>query len=500
MTAGTYHTCALMTSGEVRCWGLNDAGQVGVPGAGRYTAPVSVATNVRQVEASNFSTCAVSTSGALHCWGTNTLGQLGDGSTDTRSSPTLVALAPVEEIALGGGQSNSSTHVGTHGCARLSAGPVVCWGANQFGQLGRGNNSAGTFSGFVERAAPPRSLGPVVVKTAIGHQAGCAAVNDGGVVCWGANENGNVGDGTHYPRGSPVTIVGLPPVTDLATSSEGDWSPISGHTCAVASGSLYCWGANESGQLGLGTATTEPVRRPQRVLASNVRAVSTGSFHTCAVGVDDSLRCWGRNSDGQLGDGTSTRRVLPTVIEPSGVSAVSAASTTTCAVMHSGALRCWGYASNWRFPTDGGTTSTVPVELIDGGVAKVVSSTNHSCLLTKGGGYGCWGYNGNGQLLDGTTTSRPVPTVIVNSGYRDIAVTSDRSCLVSTAGAVTCVGADLFGGQPVGIAAGTDSLTLGDRYGCMHTMSGDTLCWGRPTEGVGHRFRTPLVPMPMHFR
>ena len=208
----------------------------------------------------------------MKCWGNNSNGQL---------TPTAVSGlgAGVTAVSVGG-----DPLAGYHACALTGSGGVKCWGENQFGQLGDGTTT--------NRPTPVDVIGLTsgVVAVAAGDGDSCALTSTGGVKCWGANEFGQLGDGTFQPRPTPVDIVGL-------TSGVVALSVGTGHTCAVTTaGGLECWGVNESGELGDGTTTNRLTPVAVMGLSSGVAAVSVGYLHTCAVMTTGAAQCWGTTS------------------------------------------------------------------------------------------------------------------------------------------------------------------------------------------------------------
>ncbi|MFZ9393407.1 MAG: RCC1 domain-containing protein, partial [Ilumatobacteraceae bacterium] len=249
-------------------------------------------------------------------------------------------------------QQGSITLGGDHTCALLSTGSVKCWGLNDLGQLGDGTTTS--------RSLPVDvlvSLGgsPLTGVTAIsaGTSHTCALLSTGSVKCWGYNGDGEFGNGTTTNSSLPVDVLvslGGSPLTGVSAITAGAY-----HTCALLStGSVRCWGLNNYGQIGDGTSGAGTNRlAPTAVLVSlggspltGVSAITAGAYHTCALLSTGSVRCWGLNNYGQIGDGTSgagTNRLAPTAVLVSlggspltGVSAITAGAYHTCALLSTG--------------------------------------------------------------------------------------------------------------------------------------------------------------------
>jgi alpha-tubulin suppressor-like RCC1 family protein len=298
ISAGLDHTCAVSVDGAAYCWGSDHQGQLGDGGATPDDAqgvavgqpePVPVAGGVRftAVSAGSGFTCGLATTRAIHCWGRNASGQLGDGTTLDRASPAPVAGSQTF-LAVSSG--------GSHACGLVRTASVQCWGSNAHGELGDGSTA--------------RSLVPVTAKGTVffgsldvGGEHTCAVTVLGATYCWGASGLTNPVDGTTPPMNSaPV----------FASSGFVKVNAGAGHTAGLTSGGLiFGWGRNESGNLGDGTQSN--VRsKPVRVLGGTIFvAVSAGASHTCGLTAAGAVHCWGANSRGQLGDGTTTRRLTP---------------------------------------------------------------------------------------------------------------------------------------------------------------------------------------------
>jgi len=301
LSAKGNHTCALLSTGGVRCWGYNRDGQLGDGSWTSSATPVAVSlaegVTVTVVSAGRDHTCALLSTGGVQCWGSDQQGQLGDGTSAGSSTPVDVPFeAGVTATTVSAGYFRP--------CALLSTGGVQCWGRNSSGH-----------------SAPVAvSLGEGVTVTAVSAGGGhtCALLSTGGVQCWGFNNYGQLGDGTTADRSTPVAVSLGAGVTATAVSAGLD------HTCALLStGGVQCWGDNKYGQLGDGSSvaldeyssTPVSVAFEEGVVAT---AVSTGYGHTCAVLSTGAVQCWGWNRVGQLGDGGRTDSSTPVSVVWSG--------------------------------------------------------------------------------------------------------------------------------------------------------------------------------------
>jgi alpha-tubulin suppressor-like RCC1 family protein len=284
----------------------------------------------------------------------------------------------------------------------------------------------------------------------------------------------------------------------VAASTTGVLAAGEGHTCAVTpGGAVRCWGDNQYGQLGDGTTTNRLTPTAVNGLESNVVGVVAGFFHTCALTAGGAVYCWGRNSGGQLGDGTQTNRPTPVPVSAldSGVVAVAAGSSHTCALTGGGAVQCWGFNS---FGDVGDGTETirltpVPVSGLDSGVAAITAGNLHTCAVTTGGAAKCWGQNGDGELGDGTTTSRSTPVDVsgLSGGVAAVAAGFWHTCAMTTGGAVKCWGDNIAGAlgdgtqttrltpvQVSGLASGAEAVVAGGARTCALMTGGAVWCWG----------------------
>jgi alpha-tubulin suppressor-like RCC1 family protein len=337
VSTGAVTACVLTSAGGVKCWGYNGEGELGDGTRQDRLQPVGVVgldSGVSDVQAVWDHSCALLNSGGVRCWGHNGDGELGNGT-------HKMSTEPVRPTGLGGGGVTQISLGFDSGCALLTTTEVNCWGYNGNGQLGDSTRTTRLEPVYVQDGDPnnPNHLTGVVALAA-GWDHTCALMNTGGVKCWGDNHSGELGDGTNKDRLEPVDVSGLSGV-DAVTAGYN-------HTCALlGSGGLKCWGGNAKGQLGDGTSRdrTTPVAVNN---LSSVASASAGYNHTCAVTLAGAAKCWGANSSGELGDGSTKNRFQPVGVyrAGSGVAQISAGgwkgAGLTCLTTTSGAVKCFG--------------------------------------------------------------------------------------------------------------------------------------------------------------
>jgi serine/threonine protein kinase/alpha-tubulin suppressor-like RCC1 family protein len=320
-TGGT-HSCMIGADGVIRCWGGNDAGQLGDGSrSGRTAAAAPVPQGPFATVAAGMShACALDVEGRAFCWGSNGQGQLGSSGAPQRSAPT-----PVEGSARYSGLAAG----GSHTCGITPAGAAYCWGDNDSGQLGDGSQA--------RRGVPTRVRSDRVLRQITAGWRHTCAVDDGGAAfCWGSNGSGELGIAPGSSSSTPRAVTGGHRFRSVSAGAS--------HACGVRTdGRIFCWGANQQGQLGDGTR--ENLLRPVRVAGDeSFREVAAGGVHTCGLTADGRAFCWGGNLYGQVGDGTTTNRPEPVPVAGNHTfSALHAFGSHTCGRTTGGEVLCWGY-------------------------------------------------------------------------------------------------------------------------------------------------------------
>jgi alpha-tubulin suppressor-like RCC1 family protein len=346
------------------------AGMDASAGAATSSSPVGWA----MVSSGDYANCGVGFDGTLWCWGANRWGVLGLGDRRSRSEPTQVGDATTwESVSLGP----------SHTCAIQSDESLWCWGSNHYGELGIGQRSSGP---IVPTQVTKGGHGGWLEVTTGAHYT-CAVDRTHRYWCWGFDVDGQFGDGSSGHHRTRPELVG----TDQEWSSLSA-SPYDAHTCGTTlDGSLFCWGINHDGQLGIGS--TKRHTRPTRVgRDSNWAGVAVGGPYTCATKTDATLWCWGSAEDGELGTGATEDQLSPQQVEP---------------------------ALSW---------------------ASVTVGWNHTCATGSDGTAWCWGSNTDGELGDGTTVGHPTPVQVAGSGWQRLSAGIAHTCGVQVDQTLWCWG------------------------------------------------------------
>ncbi|MCH9679992.1 MAG: hypothetical protein K0V04_01060 [Deltaproteobacteria bacterium] len=366
LTAGWSHTCAILDTGVVRCWGSNARGELGLGNVEAIgddetpatRAPADIGTDAAMVAAGDAFTCAVTVDGAVRCWGWNISGQLGYGNVLDIGDDELPSSVGDNTLAAG---VITTIATGTRSvCAAYDDGEVACWGDANFGQLGYGNYDNIGDNEFVSTAGLVDVPGDVV-QLAVGDRHTCARLSTGAVRCWGYGGDGALGYGNPDWIGdnelpSSVGEVAVPSAVSLVAGAN--------HTCVLTvTGLVWCWGHSANGALGHGnTAPIGDNETPvgsamvvEDMLGESVTQIVAGADHTCALVSGSLVRCWGNGAYGRLGYGNTndigddeTPYSAGNVDIGGPVVQLAAGYRHTCALMQSGGVRCWGLGWDGR--------------------------------------------------------------------------------------------------------------------------------------------------------
>lgn len=424
--------CALLEDGSLKCWGYNDYGLLG---DGTTTASHTIAKTVNfgadtvvDVVSANYRFCATLSSGSIKCWGMNSSGELGDGTRTNRYLPTTLSVvtpASVAQISFGPFDS----------CALMQNESIRCWGDASANMLGSGE--------LLYQTIPQKLSSPVGVSSIIPSDSVAiyASLTDGSNVVWGSGFS--FISGTHSSN-IPMLIPAFQDAFSIASSNQQVCATLPGNivSCYTASGwdtylkpsfintlsdvqkiamsssssycmlktdkTVWCWGNNDYGKLGDGTNVHKLVSVDTGL--TNVIDIVAGSASFCAVHEDRSAKCWGNNGMGILGQGaTGGNYFSPTLMNLSNVVKISIGGNHACALLIDGTMKCWGYNSYGQLGFPGGAkfVPTVVPDLND--VMDITAASDNTCVVLSNGIVKCWGDNSYGQLGDGTTINRNTP-------------------------------------------------------------------------------------------
>ncbi|MFT5432143.1 MAG: alpha-tubulin suppressor-like RCC1 family protein, partial [Myxococcota bacterium] len=545
IACGDDHTC-VVSAGQVLCWGDNDSGETGqASGFTLQAAPVTGIDDAVAVSVGERHSCAIrageggdSEGGPVVCWGDNGQGQLGDGGSPTSAIPVVV-IGLTDATALSAGDDST--------CAVRADGTVVCWGRGVDGQLGDGQGSSSDTPVVVTGLTDAEHI-------AVGIDLACAMRVGGEVSCWGDNFNGSLGDGTTESADVPVgTVLAPNPIcggcddnntctTDYCggagclPEAAPDGTPCGiGLACvagecsavvplpanAVAVGrdfafvrrddaTLAGFGENDDGQLGQGDKWPLLWTWPQDVLAAdgdplaNVVTVSAGEQSACALIDGGQVWCWGRGSQGQLGDGADVDSPTPTqVLLTEAAVDVQCGEDFACALLQTGQVACWGWNTDGQIGS-GSDESDAPTPQLVVGVDNAVSvsaGARHACVVTEDAHALCWGDGLSGQLGNGLRFDSDVPVRVAPGiaglwRFQSIVAGGLQTCAVEAdSGHVACWGSnsDGAGGQPTAALEVTPQavanlsdiqrLAAQGRHTCAIRSDDSLVCWGTNSDG-----------------
>ena len=391
VSLGGFHSCALKANGQVSCWGSGRTGQLGDGSGSNQNYPVTVEDNsnvaisdIVQISAGNYYSCALKSDGEVLCWGEGNIGQLGDNSTTSRNNPVSVVGEDSNDDGSGDGLLSGIVQISLgsgHTCALKSDGGVLCWGNNSFGQLGNGE------SGFGQRKSYPvkvqESNGTAlsgVVQLSLGSDHTCAMTSGGEALCWGGGDLGKLGNGSESARvfATSVKVNSSTKLSGIVQVSGG-----SSHTCALKSnGEVWCWGDGDGKQVRNGDV---------------INSEHFGSLYAIATIFDDGTL---------LG----------------GVRQINVGDIHTCAQTSGMETKCWGGVG--RLGNGASSSSYTPVTVIAGRgsssplaeIAQISVGGYHSCALISGGKIKCWGSGSSVPLGNGGTTNVYHPVTVIEDG------------------------------------------------------------------------------------
>jgi alpha-tubulin suppressor-like RCC1 family protein len=383
----------------------------------------------------------------------------GSAITLTPATPTLLVGQTLPLTASGAVVPVAIAAGAGHTCVLYADRSIRCTGQNNQGEVGDGG-----YLNVFEPAIVNGAINPASLRTGMEHT--CTLVGDGTMQCWGSNYTGQLGDGTM--GGFAVAPQVVHNVAGAIKHVPGGW-----FTCAILSDhTVQCWGRNQDGQIGNGDATTD-VSLPVPVQGLGAVAdLSAGGYHTCALMSDATARCWGRNVRGQVGDGTTNSPATqPTVVSGlANARSLSLGGYHSCALLQNGTVQCWGENANGQAGVPGVALATTPVTVngITNAVA-VYTGFLHSCAVLADGTVWCWGQNAFGQLGNGTTTDSAQPVRVQGiASPRALALGYGHTCALLGDATVRCWGEGDLG--EFGTGTNTNSLTA-------VTMHGTGITW-----------------------
>ena len=516
------HSCVLLQTKSVRCWGANRDGQLGNGSsiASEVPVPVFDLNDAVSIEVFGSFSCALTQSGQIKCWGFLSAGSLdigiGQPSVAARTPMTIGGLSGVSAFGMlwgrlcavvtggavqciGGDPGPSPVTIPVlrnatkvvvgfkHACALLDGGTVHCWGTNAYGQLGDG--SATGSSSITNVPVLVNGLNDVIAMAASSDTT-CAVTRPGSVFCWGVN-GGLFGNGNNLGSSTPVRIGTLDDVTSISAGS--------GHICALRrGGGVTCWGGNHDGNGSVTGAVGGPewaaINLPPTIIdgaqGAVYVAVGRSSANSCAIFADSTVGCWGTF----LSADRSTRIAVHGLSE---VTSISAGLNHSCAVQVSGAVLCWGSNGYGQLGNGMERSSGLPLKVLGLPLSVgVAAGQSHTCSAGQDGRAWCWGSNTFGQLGDGTLVNRLQAVAVQGtSGVRAVVAGGGRSCALLSSGSVQCWGSGRYGelgdgrsvssNVPVMVSGITNAIAIAasETSTCAVLADGAVWCWGFDNNG-----------------
>jgi alpha-tubulin suppressor-like RCC1 family protein len=456
ISAGYYHVLAVLSDGTVRAWGYNFDGEIGVGTTSVQYSPVNPGlTNIKAVAAGGYHSLALTAAGTIQAWGTNSNGELGDGSSTQRTSPVLVS-GTMKYRAIAGG--------GSHSLAITWIGGIHAWGSDSNGQLGDDSISA-------NKKVPTAVSGiSNALSIAAGWNHSIAGLADGTLRTWGWNSSAQLGDGTTFDRYTPVQpsaigvtrvfagyqhsgylridsqvntwgsnlngqclqplstiVVPTPTAAYRSNNFRATGSGLGNHTLYVADdGTVRGWGSNQYGQLGNGASGVNQVT--EVTVTTNwsldaIVAIDAGRGHSIALKADGTVWTWGSDTNGELGDDvTQANKSTPVqVLGLSGVVAIAAGSYHNLALTCNGTMWSWGQDTFGQLGNDATLANQFTPVATGASYCRAIGAGAYHSLAVRYDGYVyAWGYNAYGQLGDGLTTNLPTPTLLSTTSFNNM--------------------------------------------------------------------------------
>jgi len=499
IATGSSHACAIHGNYDISCWGANNFAQLGIDQSQEYSAtPV----RVRDIDTALFldagenHTCTVHQDFTVACWGANDFGQLGNGQTGGVSTTLVYPDVASNAVGIAAGNNHTCVIIEPEPLTQtIPYRPIYCWGANDLDQLGRGEDGSSELQVGLTTALSSKEFSTVVpvqqdtsicdcepapvvdIGDAMDISAGsnhtCALRVDRTVSCWGANELGQLGNGStgiFRSESSPMPqqTAGISDADRIAAGGD--------NSCALhLTGAVSCWGNNNEGQLGNGQIASASTASQKVADINDATSVAAGTSFTCALRQNASISCWGKNSSGELGIGQTTYEIASSQVpvEVDGITdarAVDLGWSHACALHSDGSISCWGENEDGQLGNSQTAQSHMPLEVE--GISDAVSVSTgpfHTCAVRQNGSISCWGLNSIGQLGNGLTDdSGPSQAPVGGTAVHKSA--SLRSVQLSRFTSV------------IGIADAS-SVAAGGGHTCALHQNGIVSCWGNNESG-----------------